>query len=154
MARSTAWLLELGGGLRVAVGELELVHVLPAPQNAYLVGGAPAYCRHVLLWENEVVPILDLASWLGVERDAKRSYCAIVRYRTGGGRELGFGSVLTGAVPKRIDVDDEQACDPPQEGTAAWRAVAIGCFEQEGRRVPILDLPHVFSDALLDQFTA
>lgn len=63
MAEASAWLLTLDPQVRAAVGEREMVHLVQLP-TVFDIPDAPRYCRQVLLWQEGIVPILDLAAWL------------------------------------------------------------------------------------------
>ncbi len=49
MSDVNAWLLHLGNGLHAAVGELEMIHVLPDFPTLFDIPGSPAYARQVLV---------------------------------------------------------------------------------------------------------
>lgn len=149
MAESTAWLLPLQGAWRAAVGEWELAHLLEAPVLLD-IPITPFYCRQVVLWENRILPVLDLAAWLAGQPLAPRAQmlAGVFAYQEPSEAALSYGILLLDGVPVRHLVQDEEACALPAE-PAGWREVAISCFGDGAGAVPILDLPYIFSDALL-----
>lgn len=143
-----AWMVPLRGDQRAAVGELELVHVLPDPPALFTVLKAPRHCRQVFLWEGHVLPVFDLSQWLGKDPDdGERALVAVFRYRPGHGRALRYGSLVIQGAPRQVLVNDSQACELPR-GSEAWREVAHACFDYGGRPVPVLNLPRIFEHAL------
>ena len=148
MEDCNAWMVPLRGEHRAAVGELELVHVLPDAPELFTVLKAPAHCRQVFLWEGRVLPVFDLSRWLGEEPDGGESaHLAVFRYRREAGGALRYGSLVIQGAPRQVLVNDSQACKLPAD-TPAWREVANACFDYGGRPVPVLNLPRIFETAL------
>ncbi len=144
---SQAWLLDVGANSRVAVGGRELVHLLYEPQS-YLVPMTPRHVRRVVSWQERLLPLVDLASWLGDRRpQTELKVVGVFAYQFHPGEEPQYGALRLAAPPTRLAVGDDQACDFP-EPTSAWESVAISCFEHEGERFPILDLRRVYGTAL------
>ena len=154
MAEATAWLLSFNGDLRTAVGELELVHVLSESPKLFAIPDTPGYCRHVLLWQEHVLPVVDLGVRLLGDRQAKSDSIAendkligILAYQRLPGEPPGYGGLLLDQVPTRARVSDERACalaPEPEE----WASLAISCFEHgDHGPIPILDVPRLFLSA-------
>lgn len=150
MASANAWLLTLSHNFPVAVGEFELIHVIPDPPTPFAIPRTPRYCRHVIAWERKILPVMDLAHrLLGevalTERSAVNvsTFVAVVAYYTEG--TLRYGALLLDRVPARIRVDDDQAC-VLAEPLSGWGALALSCFtHQEYGPVPVLDLAAIFT---------
>lgn len=148
MAETTAWLLALDRDLYAAVGKAEIVHFLEQPVF-FDVPGSPFYCRRVVVWQNRVLPALDLAAWLhGKIPQRDRALVAVTVYQDSPGSTLSYGGLILSSMPLQIQVADEQACDLPQR-PRTWQSIAISCFAREGQPVPILDLRYIYSDALM-----
>lgn len=144
---SAAWVLALAGQLRVAVGERELVHLIEAP-TLLEVPLSPYYCRQVLVWNDIVLPAMDLAAWLqGQPVQRWLTLAGVFAYQRRPGTTLEYGALLLAGIPTRARVADEQACPLP-EPPAKWRALAISCFQQDNQPIPILDLPTIFTGGL------
>lgn len=143
-----AWMVPLRGDHRAAVGERELVHVLPDPPELFTVLKAPPHCRQVFLWEGHVLPVFDLSLWLGEDLDdGENAHIGVLRYRPGPDQALRYGGLVIKGTPRQVLVNDSQACDLPS-GHQAWRQVANACFDYGGRPVPVLNLPRIFEHAL------
>ena len=146
MAEATAWLLTLDAELWAAVGEREMIHLIQSPR-VFEIPDAPTYCRRVLLWEAEIVPVMDLAAWLRERRAASTpARVGIVAYHASSG--IAYGALPLQAVPARRRVSDDQACALPEQ-PPGWARIALSCFREGDRAVPILDVHYLFSGALL-----
>ena len=148
MAESTAWVLALDQQLRAAVGEREMVHLIEAP-TLLEVPRSPFYCRQVLVWNDAVLPAMDLAAWLrGQPAPRPQTLVGVFAYQTRPGADPEYGALVLAGIPTRTRVTDEQACALPKK-PGNWRALAISCFKQGDQPIPILDLPHIFGGGLL-----
>ena len=146
---STAWMLALDDRLRAAVSEHELIHLIEAP-TLLDVPLSPHYCRRAILWNDLLLPAMDLAAWLwGREQPAQpaRKLAGVVAYQPRMGAAE-YGVLLLSDIPARTRVSDTQACKLPEQPTG-WRDLAISCFLDAEIPVPILDLPFIFSGGLL-----
>lgn len=145
MAEATAWLLTLDAELYAAVGVRELIHLVQAPA-LFTVPDTPAYCQQVLLWQERIVPVMDLAAWLWGRRAASApSLVGVFAYQAT--KTIAYGALPLTAAPARRQVSDEQACALP-EHPPGWAHVAFSCFSDEDKKIPILNLQRLFSDVL------
>jgi hypothetical protein len=110
MHEATAWIVELGHGLRAALASAELVHLFSAP-TLFELPQAPRYCRHLMVWEREILPVLDLAHWLA-GRPAERGgqFIGVVGYQEQPEENPGRAALFMDAIPIRVKVKDEQTC--------------------------------------------
>ncbi len=154
MAQAQAWLLDLGEGLQAAVGRNDIVHFLEQP-HFLPVPGSPSHCSQVVIWQRRILPVMALATWLrGQALQSSQSLVAVVAYQEQPGpisvSSLSYGGLLLAAMPTEQQVDDVQACELP-DTPKGWKTTAISCFRHKsGAVVPILDLPQLFSKALLN----
>lgn len=147
MKKSTAWLLDFGETKKVAVGERELLHLLPQPE-LFDVPLASAYCARVLSWQERLLPVWDLGVWFGDDPDHRPApLAAVIGYQAQGESVPSFGALLLAEPPQRIEVGDEQFCELPDG--LPWPAIAASCFRHGEQAVPILDLAVMFSAANL-----
>lgn len=148
MAESAAWMLALDYQLRAAVGERELVHLIETP-TLLDVPRSPPYCRQVLVWNDTVLPAMDLAAWLrGRLTQRQQPLTGVFAYQTRPGADPEYGALLLSGIPTRIRVDDDQVCALPKQ-PGSWQTLAISCFRQDDQPIPILDLPQIFGGGLL-----
>lgn len=145
---SAAWLLTLDHQLLAAVGEREFVHLIETP-TLLDVPHTPPYCRQALVWNDTVLPAMDLAVWLRRQpAQRQKALAGVFAYQTRPGTAPEYGALLLAGIPTRTRVADDQACALPKPPNG-WRSLAISCFKQGGQPIPILDLPHIFTGGLL-----
>lgn len=143
---STAWMLALDDQHRAAVGERELIHLVERP-TLLEVPLSPYYCRQAMLWNDLLLPTLDLAAWLhGQVGDSHQKLTGIVAYHSG--QNVSYGALLLADIPERVQINDSQACPLP-EYPSNWDQLAISCFRRGEKPIPILDLPYLFGGGLL-----
>lgn len=137
-----AWLLALDEGLQAAVGGLELLHLLEYP-DCYPLPGSPPHCAVALLWEEEVLPVVDLGAWLrGREMDPLPTLAAVVQYRVDAA-SVNRGALVLHGPPGLIQVSNEMACELP-DSPGGWALLAISCFRWQHRTVPVVDLARLY----------
>lgn len=139
-----AWLLDFGDACQAAVGTRELLHLVDAP-STFAVPCTPGYCRRVVMWQERLLPVMDMAARVGAE-PCNAPFLAVVGYQQQRGEYPQFGALMLNTPPRKLDVSDESACRLP-ESNGAWRELAISCFEHQGVPVPILDLRRIFGSA-------
>lgn len=148
MSEVNAWLLDFGGGLHAAVGDLEMIHALPDAPSLFAIPRSPDYCRQVLVWQGEVLPLMDVALRLAARPpsvNGSGSLIVITAFQDHPGAAPRHGALLLNTAPVRIRVNDTQACELP-ESQSVWGHLAIACFEHQDRGpVPVLDLRKLFS---------
>ena len=148
MAEATAWLVSFPGDFLAAIGEREMLHLVEAPRLEE-IPQTPLHCRHVLLWEGELLPTLDLPAWLtGQPTACEHVWAGIVGWQGQPGAMPQYGALMLTGAPQKIRVADDHACDLPEQ-PSAWQAVAAACVCYDNQCVPILDLPRIFSGAIL-----
>jgi chemotaxis signal transduction protein len=149
MTICTAWILKLDGGLLAAVAAHEMIHLIPSP-TLFEIAQTPYHCRQVLIWQDKILPAMDLAAWLQ-GHPVQRSQCSagIVAYQNQPETAHQYGALLLTGTPARVSVSDAQACALPDE-PKGWEILAMSCFSDGNATIPILDLPYIFSDALLE----
>jgi hypothetical protein len=143
-----AWLLEFSRNQVAAVGLHELVEVLSRPK-LYHVPMASPRSHQVLVWRDEILPVVDFGSGSGVESDDALpggAVTAIAVYQTVPGEPLRHGALQLTVMPRTVTVADNMACALP-DSHSAIRDLAISCFSYENLAVPVIDLTRVFERA-------
>jgi chemotaxis signal transduction protein len=139
-----AWLLDFGDACKAAVGTRELLHLVDAPVT-FTVPRTPDYCRRVVLWQERLLPVMDIAARFGaLPRTAP--FLAVIGYQQQRGEYPQFGALMLSSPPMQLAVSNNQACSLPDE-SSAWRELAVSCFEHQGSPVPILNLCRLFGSA-------
>jgi chemotaxis signal transduction protein len=138
-----AWILDFGQGLRAAVGAHEMSHVLTEAQ-LFNVPRCPDYCNEVIIWEDDILPILDVGSLLTgrkIERDHLLLGVAVYQSTD---IHITYVAMHLVELPQSIYVTDDQACDLPNY-LELWRPLSISCFKYDDITLPIIDLALLFS---------
>jgi chemotaxis signal transduction protein len=157
-ARAGAWIITIAGRDRVAVGDREMVHLIGQSVALHPVPRAAAHCRCAVLWEDQVLPVVDLAVIAGYSRygSSDRAVAGverllgIVAYSAHGGADVGKVALMLEAVPERFEVADDMACRHPDE-LGTWARWAISGFRHPRHgAVPILNLPRIFASPLME----
>lgn len=148
MTEAMAWIVQFEGGFRAAVGEREMAHLIEMP-ILEAIPQTPLHCQYVMLWEGEILPVMDLTAWL-TGRPAMLDHISvgIVGWQEEAGGTPQYGALLLNQVPQKVAVDDTQFCDLP-ESPPGWREVTISCFRHNNQPIPILDVPRLFADILV-----
>ncbi len=140
-----AWLLEFSRNQVAAVGLHELVEVLSRPK-LYHVPMASARCHQVLVWRDEILPVVNFGADSRSEPDDAPPGVAvtvITVYQTVPGEPLRHGALALSGMPKTVTVADNMACALP-ESHSSISELAISCFFCENLAVPVIDLTRVF----------
>jgi hypothetical protein len=152
--KATAWLLTLGGGIHVAVGERELTYILSDDVERVSVPRAPAYAHELIVWQHRLLPLFDVAAALRDDDAATESSAepnrnggsiiVIAAYQVSNESQVEYGALTVCALPERIEVADDSGCELPSE-PVGWRRLAHSCCElQPHGAIPILDLHRMF----------
>ena len=171
-SKTAGWVLSMKEGLVTAVGEMDMIYVFPFTPRIFSVPMTPRYAKGVIVWQQRLVPVLDLGAYLnargqheqpataalestgpvaasGVVPDSELVIDNVIalfafRLETMSEESWDLGALLLEKVPERVLVDDDDACDLPDAGID-WSGTAISCFHHEKYgAVPILDLAALF----------
>ena len=150
-ARS-AWLLDLGGGLRAVVGGSHMIEYLRAPQVVE-IPLVPIYARGVLVWRQQWVPLIDLSRLVqeshGSSDESSRDVI-VLAYREMPQSPLRHGALTLVAAPREIEVRNDLTCDVPIT-PAFWGVLAASCIIYENQPVPILRVRNIFTQEIFAQ---
>jgi hypothetical protein len=147
-----AWILSVARDRRAAVGAFEVVHVLTHSPVLFHVPLAPAHCRTVMLWEDRLLPVVDLHALItngeaAVEASkigGLEQLIAVVAYEPDPQQPPEFGALLLASLPERASVGNVDACDL-DESVAPWAPIALSLFRHAAYgAIPVLDLRRVF----------
>ncbi len=145
MKRSTqAWLLDCGGGVLVATGLGNVLHVVEDTRLLFKVPLAPPHCNRVLLWQQHALPAVDLALLVtGATSPATRSYACVLGWLNERD-ETEHGVLLTRSLPRQLSIGDEQQAKPGDRDVERWRGIALGFFTHNQRLMPIINPASLF----------
>lgn len=137
-----AWLLDTGLATPMAIGQGELLQIIDAPQ-IFSVPLCPEYARHVLFWQQRMVPVMDFGLRMGADKNPQ-NLLALVGFQDVRTEAIQLGAIVLCKPPRKVEVDDKHALQA-EDLPADWRALAIACFSHEGSAIPVLHLGKVFA---------
>ena len=144
MNNAAAWVMNVGEGLYVAVSRAELVHILDSPY-CVRIPQAPAYCNHTAIWNDALLPIMDISYLLGHTTGSHvRDVVAVTIFKDKQG-EHHYGGIRQAAPPELEYVTNDQICTPPVHLDRLAPASVSWFLSQDGHPVPILDVANLFS---------
>ncbi len=152
MTASEAWLLECGSSLALAVGDHEMAEYVQQ-QDFYPIPGAPEYCHGVIVWQGNIVPVMDLATLhdRNTSSGQDRSYLCVLNYQSAPNTALQHLALRVSRTPQKIIVDDQHACELPEYlGGSVLEKVCLACFNRDELPVIIIDLARLCSAEIRD----
>lgn len=141
---SSAWLLDLPSGHPVAVAERDIIYIFTELATIFPIPQTPAHVSGVLIWQQRLVPLIDLGVYLRgtFPPELNREYGVMVLLALPGAK---LGALVLKHIPERVEVFDSQQCELPTSSSVHWDSIALSCFRHETRgEVPILNLSAVF----------
>ena len=141
MSLSSAWLLKCGNDLSIAVGDREMVELVRG-QEVHPVPESPAHCSSVLIWQDNIVPVMDIALLHnGIAVSEVDSYLCLLNYQEAPGTPLKQVAIRVSEAPERIQVDDAQFCElSPDLSDGLLKPVTLSSFSHHARTILILDI--------------
>lgn len=150
MSVSDAWLLEPNDSLLMAIGDHEMVEFVQAV-TSFPVPGSPDYCRSVVFWQNNLVPVIDMGVILGKPALDASAFVSLVAYQQQPGLPLQYLAIKVTTAPEKIRVDDAQVSEIPDElSNSLLMPVCYSCFTHRDRQVVILDIAGLCSAEFRD----
>lgn len=139
-----AWLLHVGENQQIAVGEMQMVEYILRPQLIE-IPLTPPYCKHVINWRKQCLPILDFGVLMGEAENTKVEHAGVVRYQKGPRMPLLYLGLALNKEPEKITVDDSQLCDLPAQFLTHMRPTVLSCFSNAELPTPVLDFAYLCS---------
>jgi len=145
--QSSAWLLDCGGGTRVAVALPSLLHLIEDSSLLFRVPVVPRHLAQVLLWQQRVFPVVDLALQLtGSVPAGSRTYLCMLGWRDGS-EQSDYGALLVRELPRRIQIPDASLATPTAPLAGQWQGLAVTYFDWQGQVIPIIAPAALFEPA-------
>jgi hypothetical protein len=150
MAQVLSWIIPITSSHSVAVGEFELVHILPDQPVLFDIVQSPAYCHQVLIWQDRIVPVLDIVSRFGLidesHTDKTNALIGICAYTPKQSVDFQYGALLMSNTPYHYEVSNEQSCDLPTD-FIPWGYFLSSCFciQRTQQVIPVLRLERLFA---------
>ena len=142
--------MDVGGRWRLAVGAPCVVEYLLSPPT-HLLPRMPAHCLGVLVWQERLIPILDLApvfSERPIPRERSAARAVVLAYQESPGKPLSYGAVVVRSAPVEVWASDHMARSLPEH--SALRKLSRSCFAHGEELIPVLDTKRLFATSLAD----
>lgn len=148
MNKVPAWLMQVDRISKVAVGQMELIHIIASPEYVD-IPKTPEYCSRIVIWNNRVLPVIDLSSLVtGVSAYYQHNSVAVAMYVDSVTSQYKYGGIQLTDTPVMDHVSDDQFVDAAKL-TQAWKAVSISAYRGgEGEVIPILNVEALFSPGI------
>ena len=139
-----AWLMPVERQVNVAVGRSEVVHLVNQPEYIS-VPQSPRHCNQVIIWNDNVVPVISIESLLfEYGNNIDSGVLAIVMFQVGHNQYC-YGGIKLVSVPQLEKVQNSQACKLPAS-SERWNDISNACFQlNTGEVIPVLDLGKLFT---------
>jgi chemotaxis signal transduction protein len=150
-ARTQAWLLDCGAGVRVAIAVPSLLHLIEDCSLLQRVPLVPRHLGQVLLWQQRVFPVVDLTLQMDAgqpvtDQPAAHRYVCLLGW-CDAQQCSDYGGVLVRELPRRIQIADQSLATPTQKLAAHWAGIALTYFDFHGHVIPIIAPAALFEPA-------
>ena len=144
MSNAAAWVLNINESLHVSVSQLELVHIINEPYYIK-VPGAPDYCNKIIIWNDNILPVVNIANLAGNHGSASRyNVVAVIIYRDHD-EQVHYGGISLISSPELEYVNNSHVCTLP-DLSYLLQETSLSCFTcKKGRKIPIIDSSRLFS---------
>ncbi len=143
-----AWLLECGP-TRVLVSAINLLHVVEDTSLRFHLPMAPAHCNSVFVWQQQLMPVVDLPVLINLPTAACQYFCVLGWKDDTGLTEYGVLGAST--FPQRVTIADSQSVTPSAEEISQWQDHALCFVSHRGKTIPIIDVARLFGDSQFAQ---
>lgn len=144
MSKIPAWVLRVENSIHVSVSQMELVHVISNPE-LHKVPHASDYCNDIVIWNDNMLPVICIASLLNdTSYDERLGFVAVIIYK-GQNNAIQYGGIKLSGPPWLESVSNNQMCMLPDAETKI-NEISLSCFiSKDNHTVPILDMNKLFS---------
>ncbi len=111
------------------------------------VPAAAYFCRHLVQWQQQFLPVMDLQALLHgapLHHAPCAKYVMVLAYQKARFAALEYGALLLVDLPKTQSVTDEMATELPSNSDY-WSSIARACFRHQEMPIPILDTASLFA---------
>ncbi|MDM8547187.1 chemotaxis protein CheW [Candidatus Venteria ishoeyi] len=151
--RTRAWLLDFGQDCQAVIALHEMSQVQLSIQ-LFEIPKTPPYCRQTLIFENSLLPVIDMGLLLnGISTELDSEIVGICVYQEKPRQALKYAGIHLKETPVVITVSDQQTCSLP-ETQPIWQFFAPSCILHEERKIPIIDPAALFSAETREQIQA
>jgi chemotaxis signal transduction protein len=142
MNAAEAWLVECGN-VRVFVSAVNMQHVIEHAGLHFAVPMTPKHCNSVLVWQQQVLPVVNLAEMMSQSAMASCAYSCVMGWQDIE-RGTEYGVLAASKFPQRVMIHDSHCVEPAVEIAHVWQGLAMCFVEYNNKQVPIIDVARLF----------
>ena len=144
---ASAWVLQVTEHDSVAISQYEMNHIEESSEFIK-IPNAPAWCEHIMLWKNQIVPVMDFMEPRNKDQQSYQSandskMLVIVRVFNSTDQSSSYGAIRILQAPVFEKISNKQACQRNQIDEH-WSDVSLSAFSDNQSVIPVLDLELLF----------
>ncbi len=140
-----AWITQSNGHW-LAIGAYELKMLV---KDSHIIGvsGAPRHCHELLLLEDKLFPLLDMAHLLDEQKSADNHVIGLLTYFEPTQEKTLYGAMRFDTTPQKIIVSDdlEVGLDKLDTADEALKPFLKTAFSYQEKTIGVLDVDKVFN---------
>ena len=133
-----AWLLHMSGNIKLSIAEHQAAEYIENP-TLHHVPVSNSSCNKVVLWRENIVPVLDMNTLFGNPASTDYKRIVVVAYQEEEGKELKYTAILLSLSPEKILIDDDDVCEFPEDYPVKLKPHAISLFRHQSQLVSIFN---------------
>jgi chemotaxis signal transduction protein len=134
-----AWLLNIASNIQLAIAEHEAAEYLEDPEIHY-VPMTPAYSKNIIIWQDRMVPLIDLNVLYGNPATTDYRSVIVIAYQQKEYMPLQYIALVLAASPDKIFVSDEDACGLPENYPESLRPCTLSLFQYNNQITSVIDM--------------
>lgn len=146
-----AWLLSVAENIQLCIGEHEAAEYIENPQLQY-IPMTPDFCKNIIFWNDMIVPLIDINILYGNPAATGYQHVIVIAYQEKEGMPLGYVAFVLASPPDKIIVNDDDACELPEDYPETLSPYVLSLFSHNNQVVSILDIARL-STVLPEQYT-
>jgi len=150
-----AWCLKTGMDQSIAIPIDYMREYVISPSLVY-IPSAPDYCNTMCLWQNLVIPIMDLGILAGNPESTSTAGIVIISYyeKEKTNSVIKHSGFNVYAPPTKLLIHNQELVDLPDDYNSTLLPTVTSCFEHNGQLIYVHNIAHLFSRVLRESVIA
>ncbi len=136
---ASAWLLQAANNIQVCIGLHQATEYIEAP-SLQAVPMAPSFSNSVLFWRNDIIPVIDINLLAGNTTAMSNQFIMVAAYQTKDNMPVEHVAFKLEAVPYKIVVNDDDACELPENYPEGIKPYVLSLFKHDNTVASILNI--------------
>lgn len=141
-----AWLLHVTPDIQFSIGEHQAAEYIETP-SLLPVPLAAEPCKHVILWRDNIVPVIDMNILFGNPVENIFKHIIVIAYQRQDNNPLEFAAFRLVSSPEKINVNDDDACELPEDYPENMKHSILSMFKYNNQITSIFDYAKLISPA-------